>query len=63
MKYMGKTIDMFGGTKFRLPQNLPFEAKTYATSRESKIESLILVSDFMMKSRLTILNGISMEFI
>ena len=38
--------------KFQPPQTLPFQAKTNAASRESKIELLILVSDFMVNSRL-----------
>ena len=37
---MGKTIDMFGRLKFWLPQNYSL-AKTYAASRESKIERVI----------------------
>ena len=49
MKYMGKRTDRFGRMKF---QTLPFYAKTNAASRESKIELLILVSDFMVNSRL-----------
>ena len=49
--------------KFWLSQNLLFKAKTYAASRESNIELLIIVSDFMANSRLKILYGISMEFI
>ena len=62
MKYMGKRTDRFGRMKFQPPQTLPFQAKANATSRESKIELLILVSDFMVNHRLKILNGISMEF-
>ena len=38
--------------KFWLLQNLLFYAKSYAARRESKIELLILVSDFMVNSRL-----------
>ena len=45
MKYMGKTTGTFRRMKFWLPQILPFSAKTYASSGESKIELLILVSD------------------
>ena len=47
-KYMGKTTDMFGRLKFQLPQNLPFQAKTCATGRASKIELLMLVSEVMV---------------
>ena len=49
--------------KYWLPQNSPFQAKTYAESRESKIELLMLISDFMVNSKLKILKGISVEFI
>ena len=59
---MRKATDMFGRMKLRLPQDLSFSAKIYAASRESKIELLILVSDFTVNSRLKILYGISMEF-
>ena len=52
MKYMGKRTDRFGRMKFPPPQTLPFQAKTNAASRESEIELLILVSDFMVNSRL-----------
>ena len=52
MKYMGKRTDRFGRMKFQPPQTLPFQAKTNAASRESKIELLILVSDFMVNPRL-----------
>ena len=38
--------------KFWSPQNLLFSAKTNAASRERKIELLILISDFMVNSRL-----------
>ena len=38
--------------KFWLPQKLLLYAKTYAASRESIIELLILVSGFMVNSRL-----------
>ena len=48
----GKTIDRFGRMKFWLSQNLLFYAKTYAASGECKMELLIIVSDFMMNSRL-----------
>ena len=60
-KYMGKTTDTFWRLKFRLPVNLPFLADTYAASRDSYIELLILVSDFMVNIRLKILKGISVE--
>ena len=46
------TTDTFGRLKFWLPQNLPFQAKTYAQSRETDIELLMLVSDFIVKSKL-----------
>ena len=52
MKYMGKRTDRFGRMKLQPPQTLPFKAKTNAASRESKIELLILVSDFTVNSRL-----------
>ena len=51
-KYLRNTTDMFGRMKLRLPQDLSFSAKIYAASRESKIELLMLVSDFMVNSRL-----------
>ena len=41
---------MFGSMKFWLPQNLSFSDKTYAAIRKSKIELLMLVSDFMVNS-------------
>ena len=47
---MGKTTDTFGRLRFCLPLNLPFEANTYAAGRESNIELLILVSDFIVNS-------------
>ena len=59
---MGKTADMLGGVKFRLPQ-INLSVKIYAAGREGKIELLMLVSDFTVKFRLKILNDISMEFI
>ena len=52
MKYME---NMTGRMTFQLPQ-------TYTASRENKIELVMLVSDFMVNSRLKILNGNSMEF-
>ena len=52
MKYIGKAPDMFGGLKFWLLVNLPFKVKIYAASRESNIELLILISDFMVNSTL-----------
>ena len=52
MKSLGRTTDTFGRSKFRLPVNLLFYVKTYAASRESHIELLILASDFMVNSRL-----------
>ena len=36
-------------------------AKTYDASRESKMELLMLLSDFMVNSTLKILKGISVE--
>ena len=41
-KYIGKTSNTFGMMKFCLPQKLLFEAKTYAASKESKTELLML---------------------
>ena len=64
-KYVGKTTDTFGRMKFQLPQNSLYrftQVKTYAASREGKIELLILVPDFMVKSQLKILNDIPLEF-
>ena len=55
---MAKTTDMFGSMKFWFKPKL-----TYAAGRESMIELLVLVSDFMVNSRLKILKGISVEFI
>ena len=49
---MEKTTDTFGRMKFRLPQNLPFLATSYAASRESKIDLLMRVSDFKVNSML-----------
>ena len=62
MKY---TTDKFGRMKFWSPQNLSFYAKPYAASRESNVELLIVVSDFMVNSRFKILYGIkySMTFL
>ena len=40
---------------------LPFEVKTYATSRESNTELLMQVSDFMVNYMLKILKDISVE--
>ena len=54
-KYMGKSTDTFRRMKFWLTQILPFYAKTYAVSRDSKIELLMLVSDIIVISRLKIL--------
>ena len=54
-KYMGKITDTFGRMKFRLPQNISGSVKPKlisASSRESKIKLLMLVSDFMVNSRL-----------
>ena len=48
----GETSDIFGRLKFQLPQNLPSQAKTYAASRASNIELLMLVSNFKTNSRL-----------
>ena len=39
---------MFGRLKFWQPQNFPFKAKTYAASKESNIELLMLALDFMV---------------
>ena len=36
-------------------------AKTYVTSRESNVELLMLVSDFMVNCMLKILKGVSVE--
>ena len=58
---MGKANDTFGRMKFQPPQNLLLQGKTNAASRESKIELLMLVSDFMVNSTLKILNGVSVE--
>ena len=55
MEHTGKTTDRFGKInfwEFWLPQNLLFKAKSYAASRESKIELLMLISDFMVNSML-----------
>ena len=52
---MGKATDTFGKLKFWLSVNLLFYAKTYGASRESNIESLILVSDFMVNSTMKII--------
>ena len=58
----GNTTDRFGRKILAIPHNLPFSAKNYAAaSRESKIELLKLVSDFMMIFRLKICKGISVE--
>ena len=59
-KYMGNKItDRFGRVKFWLPQNLAIY-QNYAAS--SYRELLMLVSDFMVNSRLKILYVISMKF-
>ena len=58
---MGKTTDTFFGSKFQLPQNSPFYTKTCAAGRANNIELSMLVSDFMVKCRLKILDGISVE--
>ena len=49
-KYIGKTTDTFGRSKFRLLQNPLFEAKTCAACRASNIKSLMLVLDFVVDS-------------
>ena len=49
---MGKTTDMFGRLKFRLPQNLPFWTKTCAAGRANNIELLMLVLDLKVDFRL-----------
>ena len=49
---------MFGRSNFQLPQNSPFEAKTYAVGRANNMELLMLVLGFVMNSRLKILIGI-----
>ena len=46
---------------FQLPQNSPFQAKTCATGTANNIELLMLALDFVVDSRLKILNGISVE--
>ena len=61
MKYMGKATDVFGRSKYQLPQNSPFEAKTCAAGRANNIELLMLVLDFTVNSKLKIHNGISVE--
>ena len=48
---MGKTTNTFERLQFWLLQNLTL-VKIYAASRESNIELLILVSDFMVNSML-----------
>ena len=58
-----KQLDTFGRMKFWLPLKLSyFLSQTYAASRESKIELLMLVSDFMVNSMLKILKGVFVEF-
>ena len=49
---MGKATDMFGTSKLRMPQNLPFKVKIYATDRTSNIDSLMLVLHFKVDYRL-----------
>ena len=49
---MAKATDTFRRMKFWLPQILPLSTVTYAASRESNIELLILISDFVMNSML-----------
>ena len=49
---MGKTTDTFFGSKFHLPQNSPFYAKTCAAGRANNIELSMLGLDFMVKCRL-----------
>ena len=51
-KFMGKTTDTFGRLKFWLSVKLLFQSKTYAASRESNIELLMLGSGFMVNSTL-----------
>ena len=59
---MGKITDTFGRSKFWLPQNSQFKARTCAAGRVNNIELLMLVLDFVVNSRLKILNSISVEF-
>ena len=49
---MGKTTDTFGRSKFWMPQNSLFLAKTCAAGRANNIELSMLVLDFMVKCRL-----------
>ena len=58
MKYMGKRTDTFWWLKLRLPQTLPFYAKSYAAGRANNTELLMLVLDFKVNFRLKILKGI-----
>ena len=60
MRYVGKTTDTFGRLKFWLPQNLPFQGKTYGAGRASNIE-LMLVLYFKVDYRMKILESISVE--
>ena len=54
---MGKTADTLGRMKFQLPQNL-----SKLMLQIDKVKLLMLVSEFMVKSRLKILHEFSMEF-
>ena len=49
---MGKTTDTFFESKFWLPQNSPFQAKTCAAGRANNVELSMLVLNFMVKHRL-----------
>ena len=53
IKYMGKTTDKFGRSKFRLPQTHHFKPKlVLQVEQTTYIELLMLVLDFVMNSRL-----------
>ena len=58
IKFMGKTTDTLGRSKFQLLQNSRFKP---SSGRENNIELLILVLDFMVNYRLKMLNSISVE--
>ena len=46
MRYIEKTTDSFEKLKFQLPQNSPFQAKTYAADSASNIELSTLTLAF-----------------
>ena len=52
MKHLEKTTDRFRRSKFRLPQNLPSEAKSYTASRVNTKELLVQILDLKMEARL-----------